>query len=98
MRGEEPSLDDFPDGNVEIWSWNINGLNARIEKGELNQFINKKEPLVLCMNEIKTDLEKLDKKLIPKIRPGYAQYWNCCKVKKGYAGTGIMTKVRPISV
>ena len=32
------------------------------------------------------------------ILPGYAQYWNGCTRKKGYSGTAIFTKVRPISV
>ena len=51
------------------------------------------------MNETKTDVEKLDKKqLCTKIPSGYAQYWNCCTRKKGYSGTAIFTKVRPMSV
>jgi exodeoxyribonuclease III len=29
---------------------------------------------------------------------GYLQYWNCCKVKKGYSGTAIFTQVQPVSV
>lgn len=28
----------------------------------------------------------------------YGQYWNCCKTKKGYAGTAILTKVKPLAV
>jgi exonuclease III len=34
-------------------------------------------------------------KHVPK---DYEQYSNCCKVKKGYAGTALFTKVKPISV
>ena len=30
-----------------------------------------------------------------KIPEGYEQYWNCCKIKKGYSGTALFTKVKP---
>lgn len=53
----------------------------------------------MCFNEIKMDYEKMEKmgyhKQIPE---DYEQYWNCCKGKKGYAGTAILTKVKPLSV
>lgn len=29
---------------------------------------------------------------------GYTQYWNCCKVKKGYSGTAVFTKIKPLDV
>ena len=33
-----------------------------------------------------------------KMGSQYGQYWNCSTAKKGYAGTAIFTKVRPIDV
>ena len=58
---------------VDIWSWNINGVNAIIEKGELKSFIDKNSPTILCLNETKTDVEKIDKKMLStKISPGYS--------------------------
>jgi len=55
--------------------------------------------MILCLNEIKVDDEKLEKMGYHKHIPDcYEQYWNCCKVKKGYAGTAIFTKVKPLSV
>ena len=57
------------------------------------------DPMVLCINETKASVEALDKKALDtKILPAYAQYWNCCTAKKGYSGTAIFTKVRPVSV
>jgi len=65
----------------------------------LQQFFADYSPEILCLNETKTDLEKLDKKRLHGYIPnGYAQYWNCCSVKKGYSGTAMFTKVKPISV
>lgn len=41
----------------------------------------------------------MDKMNYHKLLPSeYEQHWNCCKVKKGYAGTAILTKVKPLSV
>ena len=58
----------------------------------------KKKPTVLCLNEIKCDTAKLDKmKYFEKIGAGYAQYWNGA-TKKGYSGTAIFTKVKPLRV
>jgi exodeoxyribonuclease III len=57
------------------------------------------DPLILCLNETKIDEEKLDsKKTLASLPSSYAQYWNCCKSKKGYSGTAIFTKVRPSNV
>ena len=98
MRGS-PSKEEFADSKADVWSWNVNGVNSVIDKGIIAQFIAKNDPTILCLNETKTDVDKLDKKMLySKIGPGYAQYWNCCKRKKGYSGTAIFTKVRPISV
>ena len=84
---------------ANIWSWNINGMNANAEKGTLKKFIEKTDPLVLCLNETKTDLEKVNRKGFHKHIPdGYQQYWNFSKVKKGYSGVAIFTKVKPIQV
>lgn len=99
QRGTEPELNDFPEGKIDVWSWNVNGVNATLDKGVLQEFLAKNKPTVLCLNETKIDIEKLDKKkLATKIAPGYAQYWNSCKIKKGYSGTAIFTRVKPVSV
>jgi exodeoxyribonuclease-3 len=53
----------------------------------------------LCFNEIKIDEDKLNSAGIKSAIPlKYHQYWNCCKSKKGYSGTAIITKVPPKSV
>lgn len=88
-----------PDNKFAIWSWNINGLNASIEKRALQQFFETANPDILCLNETKTDLEKIEQKTLHRFIPeGYAQYWNCSKAMKGYSGVAILTKVKPIRV
>ena len=55
--------------------------------------------MILCLNETKIDELKLDTtKLFTGLPSAYAQYWNCCKLRKGYSGTAILTKVKPMSV
>jgi len=91
-------MDDFKN-KADLWHWNINGINAAVEKGELQKFMNEYNPQVLCFNEILIDQEKLERvKTFEKIPEGYLQYYNCCRLKKGYAGTAIFTKVKPVRV
>jgi hypothetical protein len=44
---------EFPEGKAHLWSWNINGTNATLTKGTLQDFISKNNPQVLCLNETK---------------------------------------------
>lgn len=70
-----------------------------MEKGVLQELIQAHKPDILCLNETKTDAEKIEKKkLAEKLPEGYESYWNCSKAKLGYSGTAILTKVTPISV
>jgi hypothetical protein len=52
---------EFQGKEVDIWHWNINGLNAVLERGDLQSFLKKANPTILCLNEIKVDYEKMEK-------------------------------------
>ena len=41
LRGPGATLEDFPEGKVDLWSWNVNGVNACIHKGDLTEFMTK---------------------------------------------------------
>jgi exodeoxyribonuclease-3 len=70
-----------------------------LNKGELFKFMVDADPDILCLNETKIDADKLKKDGISgKLPEGYLHYFNCCKVKKGYSGTAILSKVPPINV
>lgn len=77
--------------NLKIFSWNVNGIRAVHKKGELLSFIQKFQPDILCFQETKA---KQDQVVIDL--PNYEEYWNSAE-KKGYAGTAIFTKIKPIS-
>lgn len=51
----------FKDGKVNIWHWNVNGINAVLTKGSLQHFLDRANPDIVCFNEIKIDEEKLQK-------------------------------------
>lgn len=79
--------------------WNVNGINSVLTKGALQEIFDNKDPDIICFNEIKIDQEKLNAGRVKETIPlRYSQYWNCCKGRKGYAGTAVFTKVRPMNV
>lgn len=77
---------------MKLYSWNVNGIRAVVRKGEFVKFIEKHQPDVLCLQETKAEQGQAEVDL-----SGYEEYWNSAK-KKGYSGTAIFTKVKPIAV
>ena len=76
---------------MKLISWNVNGLRACVQKGFLDYF-NSVNADVFCIQESKLQEGQIDLDL-----PGYEQYWNYAE-KKGYSGTAIFTKKKPLSV
>lgn len=72
-------------------SWNVNGLRACIKKGFLDAF-SRLDADCFCLQETKLQPHQIELDL-----PGYEQYWNSA-VKKGYSGTALFTKIKPLSV
>jgi len=72
-------------------SWNVNGLRACIKKGFLDYF-NDIVADFFCLQEIKMSEGQLDLEL-----EGYETYYNYAQ-RKGYSGTAIFTKHKPLSV
>ena len=80
---------------MKIISWNPNGIRALMKKISIKDFIKKYQPDILCFNEIKasTPISNIYLQLEFK-----NQYWNVSKAKKGYAGTVVLSKIKPINV
>jgi len=72
-------------------SWNVNGLRACMQKGFMD-FFNSADCDFFCLQETKLQESQIEMDL-----PGYFQFWNYAE-KKGYSGTAIFTKWKPISV
>lgn len=78
--------------SLKIYSWNINGIRAVHRKGLFLPFIEKHQPDILCLQETKAQQDQSEVDL-----PGYEEYWNSAE-RKGYSGTAIFTKIKPIKV
>ncbi|MDO5403454.1 MAG: exodeoxyribonuclease III, partial [Eubacteriales bacterium] len=76
---------------MKLISWNVNGIRACVQKGFMEYFDDAAAD-IFCIQESKMQEGQLVLNM-----PGYYQYWNYA-VKKGYSGTAVFTKKKPISV
>lgn len=76
---------------MKFVSWNVNGLRACLNKGFLDYF-READGDVFCLQETKMQPGQAELDL-----PGYEQYWNSAE-KKGYSGTAVFSRVKPLSV
>lgn len=77
--------------SLKYISWNVNGLRACMNKGFMQSF-KELDADCFCLQETKLQPDQIELDL-----PGYYQYWNSA-VKKGYSGTALFTKIKPLSV
>lgn len=80
-------------GGMKIFSWNINGIRAVVRKGELQKFMTTYAPDIVCLQETKAEQGQAEFDIT-----GYEEYWNSSRTKKGYSGTAIFTKLKPIAI
>jgi len=77
---------------MKLFSWNVNGIRAVIKKGDFATFIEKYNPDVLCLQETKAEKGQAEIDL-----PDYHEIWNSAE-KKGYSGTAIFSKQKPLGI
>lgn len=76
---------------MKFVSWNVNGIRACLKKGFMDYF-NEMDADFFCIQESKCQAGQVELDL-----PGYEQYWNYA-LRKGYSGTAIFTKHKPLRV
>lgn len=76
---------------MKLVSWNVNGIRACVKKGFLDYF-QAVDADIFCIQETKLQEGQIELQL-----EGYEQYWNYAR-KKGYSGTAVFTKQKPLSV
>ena len=76
---------------MKLISWNVNGIRAAVNKGFMDFFKNI-DADIFAIQETKMQEGQLE-----LILDGYYQYWNSAE-KKGYSGTAVFTKIKPINV
>lgn len=76
---------------MKLISWNVNGIRACLNKGFADAF-KQLDADIFCIQETKCQPEQIELEF-----EGYTSYWNSAE-KKGYSGTAIFTKQKPINV
>lgn len=76
---------------MKLISWNVNGLRACMKKG-FEDFFKESDADIFCVQETKLQEGQID--FCPE---GYECYWNYAE-KKGYSGTAVFTKKKPLEV
>lgn len=76
---------------MKLISWNVNGLRACMNKG-FEDFLRAADADIFCVQETKMQREQAE-----FVFEGYEEYWNSAE-KKGYSGTAVFTKEKPINV
>ena len=80
---------------VTLFSWNVNGIRAAYKKGFMTWF-EQTNPDILCLQETRAEEPQLPAKLAQP--NGYHGYWNHSKRKRGYSGTALLTRQKPLDV
>ena len=76
---------------MKLISWNVNGIRACVNKGFID-FFNKIDADIFCIQETKCQKGQIELEF-----EGYDSYWNSAE-KKGYSGTAIFTKIKPLTI
>jgi exodeoxyribonuclease-3 len=77
---------------MKLYSWNVNGIRAVINKGAFQSFMKEHQPDILCLQETKAKQGQAEIDLT-----GYHEYWNSAD-KAGYSGVAIFSKEKPLHV
>lgn len=88
LQGRDAILLDM----IKLYSWNVNGIRAVVRKELFTPFISKHQPDILCLQETKAERGQAEIDL-----KEYEEYWNSAE-KKGYSGTAIFSKMKPLAV
>jgi exodeoxyribonuclease-3 len=78
---------------MKLVSWNVNGIRAVHKKELFMPLVETLQPDVICLQETKAEQHQS-----PIDLSDYHEYWNSSQGRKGYSGTAIFTKEKPLDV
>jgi len=81
---------------MRIISWNTNGLRPTIKQGNFTPLFDSYKADIVCFQETKCEPEQLDD--ASRNFKGYYSYFSYSKLRKGYSGVAIYTKIKPDKV
>lgn len=76
---------------MKLVTWNVNGIRACVKKGFID-FFQQIDADIFCLQETKLQEGQIKLEL-----EGYHQFWNYAE-RKGYSGTAVFTKEKPLAV
>ena len=80
---------------MKLLSWNVNGLRASFKKGAFNSIF-EVDPDIFCLQETKAHPDQLPEEVCNPA--GYHAYFDHSKMRKGYSGVAIYSKIKPEKV
>lgn len=80
---------------LTLLSWNVNGIRAVVRAG-FAEWLAKTAPDILCLQETRAEAHQVSADISE--HGGYHTFWNASKARKGYSGTGLMTRQAPLDV
>lgn len=80
---------------LTLLSWNVNGIRAVAKKG-FTDWLAGATPDILCLQETRAEAHQAPAEI--REHAGYHTYWNPSKARKGYSGTGLLTREKPLDV
>ena len=85
---------------MKIIAWNINGIRASMKNGDLYSLIDSEKPHIICLGETKLScpIEAVSDELDKKLSQYKYKYYSTCSIKKGYSGTAIFSKKKPLNI
>src|SRR5581483_7826455 len=81
---------------MKIVSWNVNGLRAVHRNGQWLPFLKGTKPDIFCFQEVKAEPGQLPPEVAEA--SGFSAFFSPSKVKKGYSGVAIYSRIEPLSV
>lgn len=80
---------------MRIICWNVNGIRANVKKGGFDWLINE-SPDIFCLQETKAHPDQLEEGV--RSPAGYYSYFDHSKLRKGYSGVAVFSKIEPSKV
>ncbi|MBI5405585.1 exodeoxyribonuclease III [Candidatus Kaiserbacteria bacterium] len=81
---------------MKIVSWNVNGLRSLAKDGYWESFLKGIKPDIFCLQETKANPEQLGEEFLSP--DGYSAFFSSCRVRKGYSGVALYSKIEPLKV
>ncbi|GJQ09811.1 hypothetical protein GpartN1_g1602.t1 [Galdieria partita] len=79
-------------------TWNVAGMRSTVKNPLFLEFLSKLEPDIVCLQETKLSDESQVSDVTQTLAARYHDIWNHCTARKGYSGTAVFSREKPLSV